>query len=298
MQTIQHNETMSTSSLYKMREGEQAVMALYEDALKNWPVPCETRMIPTRHGETFVIASGDVFSPVMILLHGAGGNSAMWAGDAANYSRHFRVYAIDLPGEAGKSTINRPEWNGPAFAEWLEDVLNKLEVEQATLVGISQGAWTALKFAVAAPHRVERLVLMAPGGIVPDRLSFIVRAIGFMMLGKWGMKRLVNGLFGDQAVPQEVKDNVLVTLSQFKARIGVLPIFSDEELQRLAMPTLLLGGTKDVMRDLGKIEARLHAHVPHLTVKMIAGGGHALLNTGECVMNFLMQDRATTISLS
>src|SRR5664279_2083899 len=136
---------MNTTILYKTADGEKAVMAIYDNALKNWPVPCETRTVPTRCGETFVATSGNALSPAMILLHGAGGNSAMWAGDVSAYSNHYRVYAVDLPGEAGKSAANRPAWDSAAFAEWLEEVLNELEVGQVTLVGISQGAWTALK---------------------------------------------------------------------------------------------------------------------------------------------------------
>jgi pimeloyl-ACP methyl ester carboxylesterase len=94
--------------LYKTPVGESVVMAIYDSALRNWPVPYQTRMVSTRYGETFVIASGDPPAPPMILLHGAGGNSAMWAGEVEDYSSRFRVYAVDLPGEAGRSTANRP----------------------------------------------------------------------------------------------------------------------------------------------------------------------------------------------
>jgi pimeloyl-ACP methyl ester carboxylesterase len=279
---------MTTSILYKTPSGERAVMSMYDAALKNWLVPYETQKIPTRHGETFVISSGDVLSPAMILLHGAAGNSTQWAGDITDFSRQFRVYAVDLPGEAGKSAPNRPAWDSPAFAEWLEDVFNGLDVKQAVLVGISQGAWTALKFAVALPHRVDKLVLIAPGGIIPDRLSFIVRAILLSLLGKEGNKRLVRALFGDQLVPTGVEDIVIEMMNQFKPRLGVLPIFSDEELRRLTMPTLLLGGTKDILRDMDKIATRLRGLVPNLVVNIIPGGGHALLMTSSRIMEFLM----------
>jgi pimeloyl-ACP methyl ester carboxylesterase len=280
---------MKTSSLYKTRAGEQAVQMIYETALKHWPVPCETRTIPSRHGETFVVASGDAASPALILLHGAGGNSSMWAQDVGEYSQHFRVYAVDLLGEAGKSSANRPDWEGPAFAEWLEDVFTGLNIEKATLVGISQGAWTALKFAVAMPDRVERLVLMAPGGIMPDRTSFILRVILWKLMGASGIRRMVNALLGDQVMPQDAQNDIVSTLSQFQARLGLLPRFTDEELRRLTMPVILIGGAKDIMRDMTKIETRLRLFVPHLKVKIIPGAGHILLNTRECVMEFLMR---------
>ncbi len=278
---------MSNSILYKTAEGEQAVMAIYDAAMKNWSAPYETRTVPTRHGDAFVVASGDVDAPAMILLHGAGSNSSIWAGDVGDYCKLFRVYAVDLPGELGKSAPNRPAWEGTAFGDWLEDVLNGLQVEQATLVGISQGAWTALKFAVAHPEWVVRLVLMTPGGILPDKTSFIVRAIVLSLLGKWGTKRLVKALFGDQQVPDGVIDIVTQMSAAFKPRIGLLPIFTDDDLWRLTMPVLLIGGTKDIMRDVVKIEARLRPFVPQLTVKLVAGGGHALLNTKGVVMEFL-----------
>lgn len=140
-----------TKPIYKTPAGEKAVMALYDSVLTRWPVPYETLNIATRYGNTFVVVSGEPSSPPLILLHGAGTNSAIWAGDVAEYSRQYRVCAVDLLGEAGKSAPNRPDWKGNAYAEWLDDVLDAMNIDTATLIGISQGAWTALKFAVYSP---------------------------------------------------------------------------------------------------------------------------------------------------
>jgi pimeloyl-ACP methyl ester carboxylesterase len=145
---------LTLQSIYKSPAGEQAVMALYDSWLARWPAPYTTLNVPTRHGSTFVIASGAEAALPLVLIHGAGTNSTMWAGDVADYSRHYRVLAIDLPGEPGKSAPNRPSWDGPAYAEWLEDVLNALPLEAVTIIGLSQGAWTALKFAISHPDWV------------------------------------------------------------------------------------------------------------------------------------------------
>jgi pimeloyl-ACP methyl ester carboxylesterase len=67
-------------------------------------------------------------------------------------------------------------------------VLHALQVEAVTIIGISQGAWTAIKFAVAYPEHVTRLVVLSPGGIVPDKLSFVVRAIPLLLLGRRGLR--------------------------------------------------------------------------------------------------------------
>lgn len=278
---------MTMQSLYKTSEGERAVMALYDTALSRWPVPYETRTIPTRHGDTFVIACGSETAPPLVLLHGAGTNSAIWAGDIMEYSRDYRVYMVDLLGEAGKSAPNRPAWDSPAFAVWLDNVLNGLRIDKTVLAGISQGAWTALKYAVYKPERVEKLALLTPGGVVPDKMSFLLKAIGLSLLGKWGARRMVHMIYGSQPIPDGVEDIITIVTSNFKPRVGVLPIFTDEELRRLTMPTLLIGGNQDALRDLTKIAARLRQFLPRLEVTIIPGAGHALMNTTGRVMAFL-----------
>jgi pimeloyl-ACP methyl ester carboxylesterase len=282
----------TSPSVFKTLAGEKAVMALYDSALARWPVPHETLNISTRHGQTFVIASGAQAAPALVLLHGAGTNSAIWGGDFLDYSRDHRVYAVDLLGEAGKSAPNRPAWDSPAYAEWLDDVLNALKVEKASLVGISQGAWTALKYAVYCPERVDKLVLITPGGVVPDRMTFLLRMMVLSLLGRRGIRGIMKVLFGDQTVPDGVEEVTAVVMSNFKARVGILPIFSDEELKRLTMPTLLLGGSKDALRDLEKIAARMRSLVPYIAVTIIPGAGHALLNTPPHVMPFLASEQA------
>jgi len=148
-------------------------MAMYEAMMARWPMPYKALNVPTRHGNTFVIVGGKEAAPALLLLHGAGTNSIMWAGDVAEYGCQYQVYAVDLLGEPGKSAPHRPAWDGPAYAEWLEDVLDNLKIERATLIGLSQGGWTALKFAVYEPERVEKLVLLTQAALclISCRLS-------------------------------------------------------------------------------------------------------------------------------
>ena len=53
------------------------------------------------------------------------------------------------------------------------------------------------------------------------------------------------------------------------------------------MPVLLLGGTKDVIFKTGQLVARLEALLPALTVKVLPGAGHALIETTDHVVDFL-----------
>lgn len=275
-------------SVFKSPDGERRVMDLYNRMLAQWPVAHELLEIPTRHGKTFVIASGNHDADRLILLHGAGSNSLMWMDDIEQYSKHFRVYAVDLIGEAGKSSANRPAWDGPAYEEWLADIYDGLHIARATIIGISQGGWTALKFATARPERIDRLVLICPGGIIPDNMLFVMYALTLSIIGSRGIRRIVQMLFGDQPVPESVLETMTMTMSHFRHRFEIPPRYSDEDLAALTMPTHLIGGTKDVLRDSAKIAERLRRLVPQLSVDLISGGGHAINDTTSSILPFLL----------
>ena len=286
-----HTDTASKTNgqtVFKSSAGAGEIMRLYEAKLAEWPVAQETQMVSTRHGDTFVIVSGERGADPLILLHGAGTNSTMWIGEVQAYSQHYRVYAVDIIGEAGKSAANRPAWEGPAYEEWLTDVLDGLDITKATIIGISQGSWVALKLATVQPERVEKLVLISPGGIIPDKMMFVFKVLPLMMLGSWGIQRVVKMLYAEQPIPEGVTEVMTVMMKHFKPRVGVLPLFSDDALASLTMPTLLLAGTKDALRDSEKIAERLPQWLPSLSVHLVEGGGHALNDMSSLTLSFLL----------
>lgn len=68
----------------------------------------------------------------------------MWLGDLAAFAARFRVYAIDMIGEAGLSAPSRPPLDSGAYAQWLDNVLDSLSLDRVSIVGISLGGWLAL----------------------------------------------------------------------------------------------------------------------------------------------------------
>jgi pimeloyl-ACP methyl ester carboxylesterase len=280
---------MTFPTIYKSLEGYREIMGLYDTVLALWPVPYETRTIPTRHGNTFVIVSGSLDSEPLVLLHGSSSNALSWIGNVVEYGKHFRVYAADIPGEPGRSDPNRPSWNSPAYAEWLEDLLDGLKIKQAWLLGISQGGWTALKFATCHPERVRKLVLLTPAGIVPAKPSFVFKAIVFGMFGRAGAEAINRMVFGKDRIDPGAVRFMNVIMTHFKPRIGNMKMYTDQELSRLTMPVFFVGGKLDAIQDNGKIALRLKNLLPDLTVKILPDCGHVLVNTSEVVMPFLLK---------
>ena len=281
---------MITESIYRNEAGENEIMSYYDSILSIWPVKFETKRLMTKHGDTFVITSGEKNAPSLILLHGAASNSTAWAGEVAEYSRHFRVYAIDILGEPGKSSHNRLRWDSLDYAEWLNDLLTALAIKKTSIVGLSQGAWTALRFATCYPEKIEKLVLLTPAGIVPTKVNFILKAVFYSLFGKAGAKKINRIVVGKQDLNLKAIHFMDLIQTNFKARVEKEYIFSDSELSKLGMPILLIGGTDDVIRSAEAIAERLQRLVSKLTVNLIPRMGHVLVGLNQQIITFLIND--------
>ena len=88
----------------------------------------------------------------------------MWSPNIADFSKDYRVYAIDVMGQPSKSIPDEPIRNAADYVAWLTATLDALHLDRVSLVGMSYGGWLALNYAVAAPERVRKLVLLSPGG--------------------------------------------------------------------------------------------------------------------------------------
>jgi pimeloyl-ACP methyl ester carboxylesterase len=267
-------------------------MALYDAVLAKWPAPHAFLDVPTRHGETFVVASGEPAAPPLVLLHGSASNSATWMGEVAVYSRHFRVYCADLPGEPGKSSPVRFSWDGPAFAEWIADLFDGLGLTRAVLGGMSLGAWATIKYALYQPERVASAILISPSGIHPPRLSFVLRMVGYALLGDWGRQRMIRSIFNGAKMPEDVTQFMTLVDKHFRYRTGAPPLFTDAELASLHLPVLFLAGAHDVLLDTPQTAARLQRLAPDLTVCIVGEDGHAVVSNALPVLAFLVGETA------
>jgi 4,5:9,10-diseco-3-hydroxy-5,9,17-trioxoandrosta-1(10),2-diene-4-oate hydrolase len=119
------------------------------------------------HGKEIFVAEAGAGAPV-VLLHGGGPG----ASGVSNYSRnidalaqHFRVIVPDMPGY-GRSAkgVDRSDPFG-YLADHIRGMLDGLGIDRAHLVGNSYGGSCALRLALDTPQRVDKLVLMGPGGV-------------------------------------------------------------------------------------------------------------------------------------
>ena len=273
---------MSHPSAFKTPEGEAAFLAAYHAAMKQWPVPYEELEVRGRFGTTHIVVTGPMDAPPMVLLHGYMATSAMWAPNIGDFSRDHRVYALDVIGQPSKSVPAEPVRNANDYAAWLAETLDALHIDRIYLVGQSYGGWLALNFAIAAPGRVQKLVLLSPGGgFVPMARQFSLR--GMLMVRfparitvKWFMRWL--GVTGKDFGP--VLDLTYLGLKHFRVPIEtlrVMPVlFPEDRLRAMRVPTLLLIGDHEVVCDPVTALARARRFFPNVQGELVPQSSHEM----------------------
>src|SRR5271157_4424762 len=132
--------------------------------------PAPGRIVRAAGRDIFVVEVGE--GPPLLMLHGGGPGAT----GAANFVRNiptlaerFRLIVPDMPGY-GRSTkgLDRKDPFGD-LAHAMLGLIDALGVERTHALGNSLGGACALRMALEAPARVDRLVLLGPGGIDTTR---------------------------------------------------------------------------------------------------------------------------------
>jgi pimeloyl-ACP methyl ester carboxylesterase len=289
---------MSTlPSAFKNPQAEAEYMAAYEASMQLWPVPYEPIDIRSRFGSTHLVVCGPRDAPPLVLLHCFFTSLTSWAYNIADFSRSHRVYALDMMGQPSKSIPDQYIRNRDEMAEWLTGILEELRVGPLDLAGYSYGGFAALNYAMRAPHRVRRLVLLSPaGGLYPLKKEFFIRGavntLGQKLhIGRFTMSSLFHWMFYGpnleradmRPIAECIFNQMYLGGKYFRPEISspknfVWPtiVYSDAELRTVKSPTLLLIGQQEALYNPMAAVARAQALIPNLEAETIPEAGHDL----------------------
>jgi pimeloyl-ACP methyl ester carboxylesterase len=132
----------------------------------------EVSFVPWYTGHLAFERRGTVGTPAVLLIHGMAGSRETWRKAQAILAETCDVIAVDLPGH-GQSSLPNGDYSLGSLAAALRDLLDRLDVERATIVGHSLGGGIALQFIYQFPERCERLVLVSSGGLGREVSPFL-----------------------------------------------------------------------------------------------------------------------------
>jgi pimeloyl-ACP methyl ester carboxylesterase len=228
----------------------------------------------------------DAAKPTVVFVHGAGLDHSWFGLQSRYFGYHGRnVLAVDLPGH-GRSE-GPPLESIEAMADWVSQVLQKLKIEKASVVGHSMGSLVALEFAARHPAQAERIALIALA--VPMKVAepFLEAArkndyAAFDMHTIWGHAAQVPlganpnpgmWMYGDTLARLErlapgVLYNDLKASNDYAAGL--------ESAAKVKCPALLILGRRDVMTP-PRTTQSLQGRIPGAKTVEIGSSGHSLM---------------------
>jgi pimeloyl-ACP methyl ester carboxylesterase len=221
--------------------------------------------------------------PVVVLLHGLGGNSSNWAFNISALSAKYRVIAPDQIG-FGRSDKPLINYRVGTYADFLDKLLDGLNVERATLVGNSMGGWIAALYAVKYPKRVERLVLVDAAGFAPPKELDLSTLSGLNPSTREQVRNLMglvffNPLFKTDAAVDATLAARISAGDGYTIQSLVESIYRNEDmldgkLAAVKQPTLIIWGRNDGLTPLAREGEKYKREMPSAQFVVFEQCGH------------------------
>lgn len=195
----------------------------------------------------------------LILLHGNGEDGTYFVHQIAYFSKQYRVIAVDTRGH-GKSPRGTAPFTIEQFADDLYNFMEMMKIPEAVILGFSDGANIAMEFVMKYPERVKALILnggnLNPKGV--KRGTQIPIETGYQIAKRFASKS-----------PDAKKNMELLGLMVNE------PDMKPEELGQITVPTLVICGTKDMIKESHTKE--IAENIPDSQLKTIKGN-HFIAN--------------------
>jgi 4,5:9,10-diseco-3-hydroxy-5,9,17-trioxoandrosta-1(10),2-diene-4-oate hydrolase len=222
------------------------------------PTPPFGRTVTLKQGYELHYLEAGSGAPV-VFVHGSGPGVNAYSNFFPNYrvigEAGYRALLPDMVGFGWSSKPTGIDYTLDLFVPTLHEFLDQLEIQRCVLVGNSLGGAIAMKFAIDHPARVERLIVMGPGGIEARETYFKMPGIQKMVsqfvgtgFDREGLRRFLGLLaydpkfITDELVEQRF--NILQTQPKdVLARMSITDL--SPQLNKLSCPLLGFWGIED-----------------------------------------------------
>lgn len=233
----------------------------------------------------------------LLFIHGINIGWGQWYKNILDLSKHFTVYAVDLPGSglSSPTAINSSDLE-KLFVEIVEKFILGLKLKPVYLIGHSLGGWVVLKLALRKNVSIKKIVLVDSLGLttyVPWRykllsFSFFARllALTVMRPTKKNIRSFLTSVVQEkETVDENFIDYFLYAIHThkihpfafinkvsgfFKIRKELILI---NELSRIKQPTLIIVGEKDPLIKAIDIQ-KTYNLIPNARLEIFLNTGH------------------------
>ncbi|MEZ0181813.1 alpha/beta fold hydrolase [Flavobacterium oncorhynchi] len=283
--------------IFETKSEKQSYLNVYNKALKLWDIPYTEENVKTSFGTAHVIIAGPKNGKSLVLLHGMDATSTMWYPNIKALAKNHRIYAIDFLMEPGKSILTTKPLSSKEIVIWYNEIFSFYKLKQFDIIGASKGGWITVLLASQEKNSIEKIVLLSPA----QTFKFIdkVRKTSSALLLKLfpSEKKFNKTLETFSTHPENInpiyKRQFYLANKYAKSNSSMLKMrpFSDEELQSITNPVLVLIGDHDVINSEESL-TRAQKFLINCKTQTIKDAGHFLTIdqakiTNDAVIKFL-----------
>lgn len=223
--------------------------------------------------------------PTIVMLHGFSSDKMIWSRFARFFIKDFNVVIPDMAGHGDTGFNESWDYSGPAQAQRIVKLLDKLKLKKVHLVGNSMGGFISAHFAQMYPERTLTITLIDPAGVISpkpsdmdkmlsqgknpfevnNRAEFDIFYAMTMAKPPW-FPRFIFAALSEQY--QQRKAELMRMFADFAGKYML-----DEKLNEIKAPTLLLWGEKDRLIHIESVNVWQQG-IENVTVKTWPDIGH------------------------
>jgi 3-oxoadipate enol-lactonase len=200
-----------------------------------------------------VQVDGPEGAPVLMLSNSLGTTLAMWEGQVAPFTRHFRLVRYDRRGH-GKSGCPKGPYTMERLGRDVLAILDGLGIKKTNWCGLSMGGMVGQWLGANAPERVERLVLTNTSSYFPDKAAWndrlkLVREKGVASFAAANMERWFTKGFLERSPEAVAPIREMFAATALEGYIACGEAVRDMDhralLPKITAPTLVIAGRHD-----------------------------------------------------
>lgn len=255
-------------SLYKSQQGKIEIIRLYDEKLNELNLAHQSKYVETKYGKTHIIVAGDSTKPPLVIIHGSNGCAPIALETYADLLDSFCVYAVDVLAQPNKSAETRLSMKDDSYGEWMNEVIDELNLKNVAMAGFSFGGLVILKTLLHNEHNIKEVYLSAPAFIVNG--NPIKALFGFFIPMKRYMrtqKQKYLNSFLDAAFTS--KDKFAQTFlpqvfMQFTMDFTPVPIIKKNDAAKISTPITIFAAENDIIFPGNKMIKRANKIFPSL----------------------------------
>lgn len=238
-------------SFFSSLKGKRDILALYDNKLDELPIAYELLKVETSFGDTNIIHVGQKNNPPLVLLHGANACAPIAIEALIGLADRFSIYAIDVIGQPNLSEEIRPDMQDNSYGKWMYEIMTRLNLWNAVLVGISFGGFLTWKALAFDEKRISKAFFITPAGLVTGNfLKLQWKVLLPMRLFKWRKKRkyvckFLDALFTKQ--DEFSKQFLAQVILHYEIDSSPIPLITKEEAQNIKTPIYVIAAENDVL---------------------------------------------------